>query len=197
VDVQALGADFYAFSGHKVYAPTGVGVLWGRKALLDALPPWQGGGDMILSVTFEETTFAPVPHKFEAGTPDIGGAIALGAALDWVGEVGLSAVAAHERALMAELLDGLRSFPDVRLVGTPRERAGAVSFLLGDVHPHDAGTILDREGVAIRAGHHCAQPVMKRLGVPATVRASLAAYSNHADVEALLRGLHTVRKLFG
>jgi cysteine desulfurase/selenocysteine lyase len=196
VDVQALGADFYAFSGHKVYAPTGIGVLWGRKALLDALPPWQGGGDMILSVTFEESTFAPVPHKLEAGTPDIGGAIALGAALDWVGAVGLPAIAAHEQALMAELVDGLRAMPDVRLVGTPRVRAGAVSFLLGDVHPHDAGTILDRAGVAIRAGHHCAQPVMKRLGVPATVRASLAAYSNRADVEALLAGLHAVRKLF-
>jgi cysteine desulfurase / selenocysteine lyase len=196
VDVEALGADFYAFSGHKVYAPTGIGVLWGRKALLDELPPWQGGGDMILSVTFEGTTFAPVPHKLEAGTPDIGGAIALGAALDWVDGVGLAAIAAHERALLAELVEGLRSLPDVRLVGTPRERAGVVSFLLGDVHPHDAGTILDRAGVAIRAGHHCAQPVMKRLGVPATVRASLAAYSSRADVEALLAGLHAVRKLF-
>jgi cysteine desulfurase/selenocysteine lyase len=196
VDVQALGADFYAFSGHKLYGPTGVGVLWGRKALLDALPPWQGGGDMILSVSFEETTFAPVPHKLEAGTPDIGGAIALGAALDWVSGVGLPAIAAHERALLAELVEGLAALPDVRLVGTPRERAGVVSFLLGDVHPHDAGTILDRAGVAIRAGHHCAQPLMRRLGVPATVRASLAAYTSRADVEALLAGLHAVRKLF-
>jgi cysteine desulfurase/selenocysteine lyase len=195
-DVRALGADFYAFSGHKLYGPTGIGVLWGRRALLDALPPWQGGGDMILSVSFEETTFAPVPHKLEAGTPDIGGAIALGAAIDWVTGVGLEAIAAHERALMAELVDGLRALPDLRLIGTPRERAGAVSFLLGDVHPHDAGTILDRAGVAIRAGHHCAQPVMQRLGVPATVRASLAAYSSRADVEALLAGLHQVRKLF-
>ena len=196
VDVQALGADFYAFSGHKVSGPTGIGVLWGRKALLEELPPWQGGGDMILSVTFEETTFNTLPYKFEAGTPHIAGAVGLGVALDWLVGLGLPAVAAHERALIARLLEALRGLPEVRLVGTPRERAGAVSFLPGDVHPHDAGTILDRHGVAVRAGHHCAQPVMNRLGVAATVRASFAAYSTAAEVDALVRGLHAVREVF-
>jgi cysteine desulfurase/selenocysteine lyase len=195
-DLRALGADFYAFSGHKIYAPMGIGVLWGRKALLEELPPWQGGGDMILSVTWEETRFNALPYKFEAGTPDVGGAIGLGAALDWVSALGLAAIAAHERGLIATALDALRELPEVRLVGTPRERAGVISFLPGDVHPHDAGTILDRQGVAIRAGHHCAQPVLHRLGVNATVRASFAAYSNLADVEALVRGLHEVRRIF-
>jgi cysteine desulfurase / selenocysteine lyase len=196
VDVRALGADFYAFSGHKLYGPMGIGALWGRRALLEELPPWQGGGDMILSVTFEETTFNALPHKFEAGTPDVAGAVGLGAALDWLGGVGVAAVDAHERALIASLLEALRELPEVRLVGTPRERAGVVSFLPGEVHPHDAGTVLDQHGVAVRAGHHCAQPVMHRLGVPATVRASFAAYSSPADVEALLRGLHEVRRIF-
>jgi cysteine desulfurase / selenocysteine lyase len=196
VDLRALGADFYACSGHKVYGPTGIGVLWGRQALLEEMPPWQGGGDMILSVTFEETTFNALPYKFEAGTPDVAGAVGLGAAVDWLEGVGLGAVAAHEQALIARLLAALRDLPEVRLVGTPRERAGVVSFLPGDVHPHDAGTILDRHGVAVRAGHHCAQPVMKRLGVPATVRASFAAYSTAADVDALVRGLRAVREVF-
>ena len=196
VDVRALGADFYALSGHKMYGPMGIGVLWGRKALLEEMPPWQGGGDMILSVTFEETTFNAPPYKFEAGTPDVAGAVGLGAALDWVNGVGLPAIAAHEHALIQTFLDGLRDFPEVRLVGTPRERAGVVSFLAGEVHPHDAGTILDRGGVAVRAGHHCAQPVLHRLGVNATVRASFAAYSSPEDVEALLRGLHEVREMF-
>jgi cysteine desulfurase/selenocysteine lyase len=195
-DVRALGADFYAFSGHKIYGPTGIGALWGRRPLLEEMPPWQGGGDMIATVSFEETTFNTLPYKFEAGTPDIAGAVGLGAALDWVARIGLPAIAAHERALIAELLDGLRELPEIRLVGTPRERAGVVSFLLGDVHPHDAGTILDRHGVAVRAGHHCAQPLMRRLGLASTVRASFAAYSNRADVEALLRGLRAVREVF-
>ncbi len=195
-DVRALGADFYVFSGHKVYGPMGIGVLWGKKALLEELPPWQGGGDMILSVTFEETTFNTLPYRFEAGTPDVAGAIGLGTALEWVSGVGLPAIAAHERALIASFLDALRELPEVRLVGTPRERAGVVSFLPGDVHPHDAGTVLDRHGVAVRAGHHCAQPVLHRLGVNATVRASFAAYSSPADVEALVRGLHEVRRMF-
>jgi cysteine desulfurase/selenocysteine lyase len=195
-DVKALGADFYAFSGHKLYGPMGIGVLWGKKALLEEMPPWQGGGDMILSVTWEETTFAALPHKFEAGTPDVAGAVGLAAALDWVSAVGLPAIAAHERALIAALLDALHDLPEVRVVGTPRERAGVVSFLPGDVHPHDAGTILDRQGVAVRAGHHCAQPVLHRLGVNATVRASFAAYNTTADVEALVRGLHEVRRMF-
>jgi cysteine desulfurase / selenocysteine lyase len=195
-DVRALGADFYAMSGHKVYGPMGIGVLWGKRALLEEMPPWQGGGDMILSVSFEETTFNGLPYKFEAGTPDVAGAVGLGAALRWVSGVGLPAIAAHERALIADFLRALRDFPEVRLVGTPRERAGVVSFLPGDVHPHDAGTVLDRHGVAVRAGHHCAQPVLHRLGVNATVRASFAAYSSPADVEALLRGLHAVREMF-
>jgi cysteine desulfurase/selenocysteine lyase len=195
-DVRALGADFYALSGHKIYGPMGIGVLWGRKALLEEMPPWQGGGDMILSVTFEETKFNALPYKFEAGTPDVAGAIGLGAAVDWVSGVGLPAIAAHERALIASFLEALRELPEVKVVGTPRERAGVVSFLPGDVHPHDAGTILDRFGVAVRAGHHCAQPVLHRLGVNATVRASFAAYSSPADVEALVRGLHEVRRVF-
>jgi cysteine desulfurase/selenocysteine lyase len=196
VDVRALGADFYAFSGHKLYGPMGIGALWGRRALLEEMPPWQGGGDMILSVTFEETTFNALPYKFEAGTPDVAGAVGLAAALRWLRGVGLAAVDAHERALIASLLEALRELPEVRLVGTPRERAGVVSFLPGEVHPHDAGTVLDQHGVAVRAGHHCAQPVMHRLGVTATVRASFAAYSSPADVEALVRGLHEVRRMF-
>ncbi len=195
-DVRAAGADFYAMSGHKIYAPMGIGVLWARKALLEEMPPWQGGGDMILSVSFEETTFNAVPYKFEAGTPDVACAVGLGAALDWVGEVGLPAIAAHEHTVIQAFLDGLRELPEVKLVGTPRERAGVVSFLPGEVHPHDAGTVLDRGGVAVRAGHHCAQPVLHRLGVNATVRASFAAYSSLEDVEALLRGLHEVREMF-
>jgi cysteine desulfurase/selenocysteine lyase len=195
-DVKALGADFYALSGHKIYGPMGIGVLWGRKALLEEMPPWQGGGDMILSVSFEETTFNALPYKFEAGTPDVAGAVGLGVALDWVNGVGLPAIAAHERALIASFLDALRELPEVRLVGTPRERAGVVSFLAGEVHPHDVGTVLDRQGVAVRAGHHCAQPVLHRLGVNATVRASFAAYNSAEDVAALVRGLHEVRRMF-
>jgi len=196
VDVRALGADFYAFSGHKIYGPMGIGVLWGRKALLEQMPPWQGGGDMILSVTFEETIFNELPYRFEAGTPNVAGAVGLGAALDFVAGIGLPAIAAHERVVLSALLDGLSEMEGVRLVGTPRERAGVVSFLQGDVHPHDAGTVLDRLGVAVRTGHHCAQPVLHRLGVAATVRASLAAYSSLSDVEALLRGLNEVRRMF-
>jgi cysteine desulfurase/selenocysteine lyase len=196
VDVQALGADFYAFSGHKVYGPTGIGVLWGRRALLEAMPPWQGGGDMILSVSFEKTVFNALPHKFEAGTPHIAGAIGLAAALDYLGRAGPEAVAAHERALLAYADEALRSVPDLRVVGAPRERAGVISFLVGDVHPHDVGTVLDRHGVAIRAGHHCAQPLMRRLGVGATARASFGLYNTREDVDALVRGLHAVREVF-
>jgi len=196
-DLPALGADFYAMSGHKVYGPMGIGVLWGRRALLEEMPPWQGGGDMILSVSFEETTFNTLPHKFEAGTPDVAGAVGLGAAIDWVSALGLASVAAHERSVIEGFLDGLRELPEVKLVGTPRERAGVVSFLPGDVHPHDAGTVLDRHGVAVRAGHHCAQPLLRRLGVNATVRASFAAYSSPEDVSALLKGLREVRRIFG
>ncbi len=195
-DVRASGADFYAFSGHKIYGPTGLGVLWGRRELLEEMPPWQGGGDMILSVSIERTVYAPIPHKFEAGTPDISGAIGLAAAIDYVEAQGLAAVAAHERALLDYAVEGLRSVPTVRIVGTPRERAGVVSFLLGDVHPHDVGTILDRHGVAIRAGHHCAQPLMKRFGLAATARASVALYNDRDDVDALVRAVDAAREVF-
>jgi cysteine desulfurase/selenocysteine lyase len=196
VDVRTLGADFYVFSGHKVYGPTGIGVLWGRRQHLEEMPPWQGGGDMIRTVAFDRTTFAEPPHKFEAGTPHIAGAIGLGAALDYLTALGLPAIAAHEAALLAEAEAALRAMPDVRLIGTPRQRAGVLSFQLGDVHPHDLATIVDRQGVAIRAGHHCAQPLMRRLGVPATSRASFALYNTPADVEALVRALHAARKIF-
>jgi cysteine desulfurase/selenocysteine lyase len=196
VDVGALGADFYVMSGHKVYGPTGIGVLWGRREHLEAMPPWQGGGDMIRSVTFEGTTFNELPHKFEAGTPHIAGAIGLAAALDYLTALGLPAIAAHEASLLALAVEGLSALPDVRLVGRPRRRAGVLSFLLGDIHPHDLATIVDRQGVAIRAGHHCAQPLMKRLGVPATSRASFALYNTPADVEALLGALHEARRIF-
>lgn len=196
VDVAALGADFYAFSGHKLYAPTGAGVLWGRRALLEAMPPWQGGGDMILSVTFAETTYNDVPHKFEAGTPDIIGVIGLGAAIDWLLAIGLERVAAREAELLHELVTRLSALESVALVGTPRERCGAVSFNLGAVHPHDVGTALDLEGVAVRTGHHCTQPVMEHFGIDATVRASLGVYTTQADIDRLIAALEKTRKLF-
>jgi cysteine desulfurase/selenocysteine lyase len=195
-DVRASGADFYAFSGHKMYGPTGIGVLWGRREHLDAMPPWQGGGDMIETVTFERTTYNALPYKFEAGTPHIAGAVGLGAAVDWMRAVGLDAIAAHEHALVAHAVEALRDVPGLSFFGTPRRRAGAVSFLLGDVHPHDLATILDRHGIAVRAGHHCAQPLMHRFGVAATARASFAAYNTTADVDALVRGLHAAREVF-
>jgi len=196
VDVQALGCDFYAFSGHKLYGPTGVGALWARGALLDAMPPWQGGGDMIANVTFEKTTYNVVPHKFEAGTPDIAGVIGLGAAIDWFVRVGIDAIAAHEHALLAYATEALRGIPGVRLIGTAREKASVLSFVMDGVHPHDIGTVLDQESVAIRTGHHCAQPVMERFGVPATARASLAAYNTRDDVDALVKAIHRVREFF-
>ncbi len=195
-DVRRSGADFYALSGHKMYGPTGIGVLWGKRALLEEMPPWQGGGDMILSVTFEKTVYNSLPHKFEAGTPDISGAVGLAAAIGYLEAAGLAAVAAHESRLLDLAVEGLRSVPDVRIVGTPRERAGVVSFLLGDVHPHDVGTILDRHGVAIRAGHHCAQPLMRRFGIAATARASFGLYNTRADVDALVRAVHAAREIF-
>jgi len=195
-DVRAMGADFYAFSGHKMYGPTGIGVLWGRREHLEAMPPWQGGGDMILSVTFDKTIYNALPYKFEAGTPAIAEAVGLGAALDWLQGIDREALVAHERELLAYAAEALAAVPGLRIVGTPRERAGVISFLLGDVHPHDVGTVLDRHGVAIRAGHHCAQPLMQRYGVPATARASFAAYNTRADVDALVRGLHAVREMF-
>ena len=195
-DAPASGADFYAFSGHKLYGPTGVGALWAKREHLEAMPPWQGGGDMILSVGFDRTTFAKPPAKFEAGTPAIAQAIGLGAAVEWLEGVGLDAAAAHEREVIAYAEAALREVPSLRFVGTPRERAGAISFLLGDVHPHDVATIVDRQGVAVRAGHHCAQPVMKRYGVAATVRASFGVYSSREDVDALVRALHAAREVF-
>jgi cysteine desulfurase/selenocysteine lyase len=196
VDVQAIGCDFYAFSGHKVYGPSGVGALFGRAALLEAMPPWQGGGDMITSVTFEKSTWAQIPAKFEAGTPNIAGAIALGAALDWVESTGLEAIATHEDHLLRYGTELLSSIPGVRLIGTAPHKAGVLSFVLDGIHPHDIGTILDYEGVAIRTGHHCAQPVMDRYGVPATARASLACFNTRDDLEVLARGIEKVQEMF-
>ena len=196
VDVQALGCDFYAFSGHKLYGPTGIGVLWARAELLEAMPPWQGGGDMIASVTFAKTTYNDLPYKFEAGTPHVAGAIGLGAAIDYLEAVGLERVAAWEAELLRHAVEALEALPQVRLVGTARERAAVVSFLVDGVHPHDVGTILDQEGIAIRTGHHCAQPVMDRFGIPATARASFGLYNDHEEVEALVRALHRVFEVF-
>jgi len=196
VDVRELGCDFYAFSSHKLFGPTGVGVLYGRADVLSALPPYQGGGDMILSVRFEETTYQGIPHKFEAGTPDIGGVIGLGAAIDYVNQLGLDAIAAHEHELLGYASEQLARVPGLRLIGTAREKAAVISFVMEGVHAHDVGTILDQNGIAVRTGHHCAQPVMERYGVPATVRASFALYNTKADADALVRGLGEVRKVF-
>ncbi|WP_338467170.1 cysteine desulfurase [Novosphingobium sp. ZN18A2] len=196
VNVAALGCDFYAFSAHKLYGPTGIGALWAKEEILAAMPPWQGGGAMIDRVTFEKTTYAPPPQRFEAGTPAIVEAIAFGAAVDFVSDIGLEAIDAHERALVAKARDALRATNAVTLFG-PDEAAGIVSFALDSVHPHDLGTILDEEGVAIRAGHHCAQPLMDHLGVPATARASFGIYSDESDIEALIRGIDRTRRIFG
>lgn len=196
VDVADLGCDFYVFSGHKLYGPTGIGVLWGRAALLDAMPPWQGGGAMIDRVTFERTTYAPPPARFEAGTPHIVGAIGLHAAIDYVDAIGLDAIHAHEAALVAETRSALGAMNSVRLLG-PEDSAGIVSFAVEGVHPHDVGTILDEGRVAIRAGHHCAQPLMDALALPATARASFGVYNGPADIDALVAGLDRVRKIFG
>ena len=196
VDVAALGCDFYVFSAHKLYGPTGVGALWGRAELLDAMPPWQGGGAMINKVSFEGTTFAPAPQRFEAGTPAITEVIALGAAIDYVEAVGLAAIHAHETALVKTLRRELSARNAITLFG-PEASAGIVSFALDGVHPHDLGTILDEENVAIRAGHHCAQPLMEHLGVPATARASFGLYSDESDIAALLRGIERTRRIFG
>jgi len=196
VDVRALGCDFFCFSGHKVYAPGGIGALYGRFEHLEAMPPWQGGGDMILSVTFERTTFNQPPYRFEAGTPNVEGAIGLGTALGWLRGVGLERVAGHEQRLLERATARLLEIPGLRLIGTARERAGALSFVLDGVHAHDLGTVLDSEGVAIRAGHHCAQPVMAHFGVPATARASFALYNTEAEIEALAMGIAKARDLF-
>jgi cysteine desulfurase/selenocysteine lyase len=194
VDVAALGCDFYAFSGHKLYGPTGIGALWSKH--LEAMPPWQGGGAMIEKVTFEKTTFAAPPQRFEAGTPAIVEAIGFGVACDYVSRIGLDAIHTHEARLVAQLRDALRGMNNVRLFG-PEDSAGIVSFALEGIHPHDLGTILDEENVAIRAGHHCAQPLMERLGVPATARASFGLYSDEDDVAALLRGIERTKRIFG
>jgi cysteine desulfurase/selenocysteine lyase len=196
VDVRELDCDFYAFSGHKVFGPTGIGVLYGREELLERMPPYQGGGDMIRSVTFEKTIYNELPYKFEAGTPHIAGAIGLGAALDYVSQVGIDRIAAHEQDLLAYGTEVLSAIPGLRLIGTAREKAGVLSFVLDGVHPHDVGTVLDRDGIAVRTGHHCAQPVMNRFGVPATTRASLAFYNTKAEIDALASGIRRVQKLF-
>lgn len=196
VDVQALDCDFYVFSGHKLYGPTGVGVLYGKAALLESMPPYQGGGDMISQVTFARTTYQAPPFRFEAGTPNIAGGIALAAAINYVSGVGLPAVAAHEAGLLAYATQLAQAQPGMRLVGTARNKASILSFVLEGVHPHDAGTILDHEGVAVRTGHHCAMPVMAHFGVPATVRASFALYNTHAEVDQLFLALHKVWEVF-
>jgi cysteine desulfurase / selenocysteine lyase len=196
VDVQALDCDFYVFSGHKLYGPTGIGALYGKARLLEAMPPWQGGGDMIRSVTFEKTEYNELPWKFEAGTPHIAGAIGLGAAIDYVQSIGYDAVGAHETDLLAYAVRELSEINSLRIIGQPRHRSGVISFALGGVHPHDIGTILDDDGICVRAGHHCAQPTMERFGVSATVRASFAIYNDRDDVDALVAGLRTVHEVF-
>lgn len=197
VDVQALDCDFYAFSGHKVYGPTGIGVLYGKQALLEVMPPYQGGGDMISQVSFDKTLFNVLPYKFEAGTPNIAGAIGLGAALDYVRTIGLDNIARRELRLLDYATQALESVKGLRIVGTAKHKASIISFVLDTAHPHDISSILDREGVAIRAGHHCAMPLMDRFGVPATARASLAFYNNEEDVDRLLLGVNEVHAIFG
>jgi cysteine desulfurase/selenocysteine lyase len=196
LDVVALDCDFYSFSGHKVYGPSGVGALYGKAELLEAMPPWQGGGDMIASVTFEKTTYNVLPHKFEAGTPNIAGVIGLGAAVDYVTRLGIPAIAAHEDEVLAHGTEVLRSVPGLRLVGTAREKVSVLSFVIEGIHPHDIGTVLDYEGIAVRTGHHCAQPVMDRYGLPATARASLACFNTREELDVLVKGLYRVREMF-
>jgi cysteine desulfurase/selenocysteine lyase len=197
VDVQALDCDFYAFSGHKVYGPTGIGVLYGKEKLLDAMPPYQGGGDMISQVTFEKTVYNVLPYKFEAGTPHIAGGIALGAALDYVRHIGLDAIAAHEHALLDHATQLAKEIPGMRMIGTAREKAGIFAFVIDGMHPHDIGTILDREGVAIRTGHNCAMPVMEHFGIPATARASFGLYNTHEEIEVLFAAIRKAMAMFG
>ena len=196
VDVQDLDCDFYAFSGHKVYGPTGVGVLWGRQSLLEAMPPWQGGGDMILSVSYEKTTYNALPYKFEAGTPNIEGVVGLATALEYVDAIGLEAISAHEHDLLTYATARLLEIDGLRIIGTAREKAAVISFVLDGVHPHDIGTILDQEGVAVRTGHHCAQPLMLRFHVPATGRASFGLYNTREEADALVAALHKVIEVF-
>lgn len=197
VDVQDLDCDFYAFSGHKMFGPTGIGVLYGKAELLETLPPYQGGGDMIRTVRFEKTTYNDLPYRFEAGTPHIAGAIGLGAAIDYLGKIGLENIRRYEKELLAYATEALTSIPGLTIIGTSRQKASVISFTLGGIHPHDIGTILDQEGIAIRTGHHCAMPLMERFGLPATARASLAFYNLREDIDALIRGLAKVKEVFG
>jgi cysteine desulfurase/selenocysteine lyase len=196
VDVQELGCDFYAFSGHKVFGPTGVGVLFGRQELLEKMPPYQGGGDMISLVTFEKTHYNVLPYKFEAGTPHIAGGIGLGAAIDYLDRLDWNQVSVHEHELLSYATEALSEFKPARIIGTAKEKAGVISFVIDHIHAHDVGTILDQEGVAVRAGHHCAMPVMQRFGVPATTRASFAFYNTIEEIDVMVRGLHRVLKVF-
>jgi len=196
IDVQELGCDFYTVSGHKMFGPSGIGLLYGRTELLDAMPPYQGGGEMIRSVTFEKTTYNRLPHKFEAGTPNISGAVGLGAAMNYITSVGHDAIAAHEHDLLEYATAQLSVIPRVRLVGTARQKASVVSFVIEGIHAHDVGTILDQEGIAVRAGHHCTQPLMERLGLDATARASFAFYNTREEVDALVEGVHKVIEVF-
>jgi len=197
VDVRDLGCDFYAFSGHKMFGPTGVGILYGRRELLEAMPPYQAGGDMISLVTFEKTHYNVLPYKFEAGTPNIAGGIGLGAAIDYLLGLDWEGLAAHEHRLLSYATDALASIDGLRIIGTAKEKAGVLSFVIDSVHAHDVGTILDQEGVAVRAGHHCAMPVMQRFGVPATTRASFAFYNTTAEIDVLAQAIQRVRKVFG
>src|ERR1039457_289665 len=195
VDVRALDCDFYAFSGHKVYGPTGIGALYGKASLLEEMPPYQGGGDMISSVTFEKTIYNKVPHKFEAGTPDIAGVIGLGAAIAYIGDLGIDAIGAHEHELLAYATEKIGDIEGVRLLGTAREKAGVLSFVMDGIHPHDIGTILDHQGIAVRTGHHCAQPVMERFNIAATVRASFGLYNTKQEIDALAEGMEKVQEI--
>jgi cysteine desulfurase/selenocysteine lyase len=196
VDVQELDCDFYAFSGHKMYGPTGIGILYGKSALLEEMPPYQGGGDMIASVSFEKTVYNRLPYKFEAGTPHISGGIGLGTAVEYLNGIGVNAIAAHEHDLLTYATAAVTEIPGVRVVGTAKEKAGVLSFVMEGIHPHDIGTVLDQEGIAIRTGHHCAQPIMTRFGIDATARASFALYNTREEVDALVRGIHKVREVF-
>lgn len=195
VDVRALDCDFYVLSSHKVYGPTGIGVLYGKSALLDAMPPYQSGGDMIRSVSFEKTTYNKIPYKFEAGTPDISGVIGLGAAIKYVDQLGLDRIEIHEQDLLLYATESLSAIPGIRLIGTAKQKAGVISFVMEDIHPHDIGTILDEEGIAIRTGHHCAQPLMERFGVAATARASFGLYNTRPEIDALVKGVERVREV--
>jgi len=196
VDVAALGCDFYAFSGHKLFGPSGIGALYGRLPVLEASPPFMGGGGMIENVSFEKTTYAPVPEKFEAGTPDIAGAVGLGAAVDYLEAIGLDRIAAHEAGLLDYATKALEAIEGLRIIGTAAEKASVISFVLDGIHPHDIGTILDQRGVAVRAGHHCAQPLMERFEVPATVRASMSFYNDESDVDRLVAAIRETQELF-